>query len=354
MRLVLGCRRAYAARGLTLAFVLAGVATGAAGSAAAASPTPVLGVSVVAQRVGGKVKIERPGMTHFVKLGAAPVIVPVGSSISTSAGTVQLTAASVGGAAPVAALFYKGTFAISSQSTTTGVATLTLDGPLAACPPSGTTRASGTIKAVQSHPRKPPAKPPTQRSLWGNGGAGHFQTKGNYAAATVLGTVWLTTDSCTATAVGVAEGSVSVTDLVTNSSATVTADQALTVASSGTTSTGSFSGPTTPPTWGHAITISSSSSKVKLGSRYTLTATGTASGAGTAYIYENVGTPCSTTLAAEQKNSRAFKFNSTTISAAGAFSLSAAALAQHTGTKYYCGYLTNPAAYAQVVVTVHS
>ncbi len=341
-------------REVTLLLAVAGIAAGAAGSAAAASPTPVLGVSVVAQRVGGKVKIERPGMTHFVKLGAAPVVLPVGSSVSTSSGTVQLTAASIGGAAPVSALFYKGTFAISSQSATTGVATLTLDEPLAACPPSATTRASGTTKAARSPAHKPPAKPPTQRSLWGNGGAGHFQTKGNYAAATVLGTVWLTTDSCTATAVGVAEGSVSVTDLVTSSSATVTADQALTVASNGTTSTASFSGPTTPPTWGHAITISSSSKTVKLGSRYTLTATGTASGAGTAYIYENVGAPCSTTLAAEQKNSRAFQFNSKAISAAGAFSLSAPALAKHTGTKYYCGYLTNPAAYTQVVVTVHS
>jgi len=292
-------------------------------------------------------------MTHFVKLGAAPVTLPVGSSVSTNAGTVQLTAASVGGAAPVSALFYKGTFAIS-QSATTGVATLTLDGPLAPCPPSGTTGSSGTTKAARSPAHKPPAKPPTQRSLWGNGGAGHFQTKGNYAAATVLGTVWLTTDSCTSTAVGVAEGSVSVTNLVTSSSATVTADEALTVASSGTTSTAPFSGPTAPPTWGHAITISSSSNSVKLGSRYTLTATGTASGAGTAYIYENVGTPCSTTLAAEQKNSKAFQFNSKTISAAGAFSLSAPALAKHTGTKYYCGYLTNPAAYAQVVVTVYS
>jgi hypothetical protein len=68
---------------------------------------------------------------------------------------VQLTAASAGGAAPVSALFYKGTFAISSQSTTTGVATLTLDGPLAACPPSGTTGASGTTKAARSHAHKP-------------------------------------------------------------------------------------------------------------------------------------------------------------------------------------------------------
>jgi hypothetical protein len=142
-------------RRVTLLLVVAGIAAGAAGSAAAASPTPVLGVSVVAQRVAGKVKIERPGMKHFVKLGAAPVTLPVGSSVLTNSGTVQLTAASAGGAAPVSALFYKGTFAISSQSTTTGVATRTLHGPLAACPPSGTTGASGTTKAARSHAHKP-------------------------------------------------------------------------------------------------------------------------------------------------------------------------------------------------------
>jgi hypothetical protein len=336
-----------------LALVLASVVCAAAGSAAAAPASPVLGVSAVVHRIGGRVTVERPGSRRFVKLGATATTIPFGSTISTAAGTVQVTIASPGGAAPVSALFYSGQFAIT-QDTTTGVATLTLNGPLVACPASGATGASAATKSLRAAGRKPKARPakPTQRSLWGNGGAGHFQTKGNYAAATVLGTVWLTTDSCTATQVGVAEGSVSVTNLVTSTSQTVTTNQAFNVASSGTTSTTSFAGPTTPPNWNRVLNIRSSSTSVKLGSPYTLTATGNALGPGSGYIYENVGSPCSTTLAAEQVNSVAFLFTSKTFTTAGPFTLTAPAVAQHTGTKYYCAYLTNPAVYAQVVVTV--
>jgi hypothetical protein len=316
-----------------------GLAAVAASSAAGTTPTPVLGQSAVIQRIAGKVTFARAGSTHFAKLGSNPTTIPFGTTIAAARGTVQVTIASSSG--PVSALFYSGQFAITQAPT--GIATLTLNGPLETCPASSGATAA-RLAAAKSAPQK--------RSLWGNGGAGHFQTKGNYAAATVLGTVWLTTDSCASTVVGVAEGSVSVSDLVTNSTQTVTSDQAETVASAGTTSVAPFSGPTTPPSFGNPVSISSSSTAVKLGSPYTLTATGVASGPGTAYIYENVGSPCSKTLAAERKNSVAFEFNSESITAAGAFTLSAPALAQHTGTKYYCAYLTDPAAYAQVIVQV--
>ena len=323
------------------------VPAAAASATASAPPTPVLGQSAVIQLVGGHVSFKQPGSSHSTKLRGQPATVPIGTTISAATGTVQITIASIGGAAPVSALFYKGQFAIA-QSPTTGVATLTLNGPLVKCPQTGSTRASGATKGRRGSSHKPPAAP-SKRTLWGDGGAGHFQTQGNYAAATVLGTVWLTTDSCAATVVGVAEGSVSVTDLVTNTSQTVTTDQALNVASSGTSSTAPFSGPATPPSW---LSVVSSSNAVKLGTPYKLTATGTASGAGSAYIYENVGKPCSTTLAAETANRVAHAFGTKTLTAAGPFTLSANALAQHTGTKYYCAYLTNPAAYAQVVVKV--
>ncbi len=60
------------------------------------------------------------------------------------------------------------------------------------------------------------------RSLWGNG-HGSFTTKGRYAAATVRGTVWHTSDRCDGTNVTVAEGSISVLDLVTNQTIIVNA-----------------------------------------------------------------------------------------------------------------------------------
>ena len=156
-------------------------------SASGATPAPVLGASAVIQRISGHVRFKPAGSRHFATLGSTPTKVAFGTAIAAPKGTVQITIASSAGA--VSALFYSGQFAISQAAS--GIATLTLNGPLQKCPPSG---ATGTTGATTNAARQKPA--PQQRSLWGNGGAGHFQTKGNYAAATVLGTVWLTTDSC--------------------------------------------------------------------------------------------------------------------------------------------------------------
>jgi hypothetical protein len=52
----------------------------------------------------------------------------------------------------------------------------------------------------------------TVRQLWGNG-KGRFRTRGRYAAATVRGTNWLTTDRCDGTRVRVVRGVVQVDDL---------------------------------------------------------------------------------------------------------------------------------------------
>jgi hypothetical protein len=312
----------------------------AATSSPAAAPTPVLGQSAVMSTVHGHVSIERAGSSKFAALGSAPTLVPFGAIVNADHGRVQVTIATATAGSTSTALFYSGEFEIAQPSS--GIAELTLNGPLKPCTTAG-------ARIASSHKSVARPKPSKSRSLWGDGGSGQFTTKGNYAAATVLGTVWLTTDSCTGTVVGVAEGTVSVTNLVTNAASSVTTGQALTVQSSGTSSVAPFSGAAAN---GYAITIAASRNKVKLGDPYSLTATGTAGASATAYIYENVGTPCDATLASEQADKVAHLFKSTTLSAAGPFSLTAPALAQHTGTKYYCGYLTNPAAYAQVVVKV--
>jgi hypothetical protein len=54
---------------------------------------------------------------------------------------------------------------------------------------------------------------PKTRKLWGDG-KGKFRTKGRYAAATVRGTKWLISDTCTSTTTRVTQGSVSVRDEV--------------------------------------------------------------------------------------------------------------------------------------------
>jgi hypothetical protein len=341
-------RLARAGLALAAALVLASVAEA---SSPASTTTPVLGQSALVSSVRGHVTIKRPGAAKFVALGSTAAAVPFGTTIDASRGTVQVTIATTAPGAPATALFYSGEFQITQAAT--GIAELTLNGPLQPCTPTAAKRTAGAVLArrVLRAAKKPvsPAKRPKTRSLWGDGGSGQFTTKGNYAAATVLGTFWLTTDSCTSTVVSVAEGTVSVANLITNTSTSVTTGQDLTVQSSGASTVGAFSGAAAN---GYAVTIAASSRAVKFGKRYSLTATGTAGGSGTAYIYENVGAPCSPTLAAEQTNTVAHQFGSKTISAPGPFSLTVPALAKHTGTKYYCAYLTNPAAYAQVTVKV--
>jgi hypothetical protein len=60
------------------------------------------------------------------------------------------------------------------------------------------------------------------RSLWGNG-TGQFTTKGRYAAATVRGTVWHTSDRCDGTSVEARTGVIAVLDLVTGKTIILTA-----------------------------------------------------------------------------------------------------------------------------------
>ncbi|HUB77103.1 MAG TPA: hypothetical protein VL977_08595, partial [Solirubrobacteraceae bacterium] len=114
---------------------------------------------------------------------------------------------------------------------TTGIATLKLDRRLAGCRRQRRhgTRAGRRAAARRRAPR---------RSLWGKGGDGHFETKGSYASAIVVGTVWLTSDSCSSTVVSVAEGTVLVTDLRTGATQSVTGGQAVTVTASGGSSLG--------------------------------------------------------------------------------------------------------------------
>jgi len=60
------------------------------------------------------------------------------------------------------------------------------------------------------------------RALWGNG-KGNFQTRGRFAAATVLGTHWLTDDRCDGTWTKVVAGVVQITDFVNHSTVAVPA-----------------------------------------------------------------------------------------------------------------------------------
>jgi hypothetical protein len=164
----------------------------------------VTGVNVNVAPVSGTVLVRLKGSANFTSLAALSSI-PVGSELDLTRGRVRLTSTAARGATQTA-VFYQGRAVVGQTRAATPVTTLTLSGALA-CPK-----------------RKVAAKKPPTRSLWGSG-AGHYITRGRYAAAVVRGTVWLTQDTCSGTLVRVQSGTVSVLDNVRHRTFTVHAGQ---------------------------------------------------------------------------------------------------------------------------------
>lgn len=168
--------------------------------------------------VSGRVIVTPPGKKPF-ELGVQDQSIPIGSLLDTTGGRVDLRAAPPSAAATGTARaakvqdaeFYKGKFTVRQ--------------------PAGATvtqiRLAGGSPSVCSESAKPPAE---RRALshrvlrlLGASGHGKFQTRGRYAAATVRGTIWTTTDYCDGTRVSVQRGVVSVQDFVRHTTVTVTA-----------------------------------------------------------------------------------------------------------------------------------
>jgi FG-GAP-like repeat/FG-GAP repeat len=159
-------------------------------------PTPVAGKTVNLLPVSGRVTLRRPGSKTYARLTAGAQI-PVGSSVDTRAGRVTIVAAQ-GKGKTASADFSDGLFTLTQTKGSKPLTTLTLTEKLG-CPRAG--RASAA------------ARKPKSRKLWGDG-SGSFRTRGQYSAATVRGTRWLTQDTCGATLTRVAKGVVSVRDEV--------------------------------------------------------------------------------------------------------------------------------------------
>ena len=157
-------------------------------------PTPSFHQTVVVKRVSGRIRVRRPGSKDFVELDATQSV-PLGSTVDTKAGVIQLTSLPKENGKPETAKFYDGIFKVTQKGSTTDLA---LNEALAACKK---TQASAA------------AKKPKTRKLWGDG-SGSFRTRGQYSAATVRGTKWLVQDSCAGTLTRVSKGVVSVRDLV--------------------------------------------------------------------------------------------------------------------------------------------
>jgi hypothetical protein len=155
---------------------------------------PVFHKTVVARVVSGKVRVRRPGSSQFVELSGSDGI-PLGSTVDTTSGVVEITSVPKAGGTPQSGRFYEGVFKVTQVGSITNLA---LTEPLASCRGGG--RAAATSKKRKRH-------------LWGDG-KGSFRTNGKYSSATVRGTKWFVEDSCAGTLTRVVRGSVTVRDRV--------------------------------------------------------------------------------------------------------------------------------------------
>ncbi len=138
-------------------------------------------------------RFRKPGAKAFTVLGAADQALPLGSTLDTTHGVMELSSVPTAGAATQTARFYDGQFKVTQPG---GVTQLALNQPLASC-----------------HGASAAAKKPQTRKLWGSG-KGSFRVGGQYSSATVRGTKWLVQDSCAGTLTRVVSGVVKVSDTV--------------------------------------------------------------------------------------------------------------------------------------------
>jgi hypothetical protein len=146
---------------------------------------PRLGRTVVTLTVSGRVSVEVRGAHRFVTL-TVPRSIPVGSTVDASRGVVKLVTAQIVPGATQHGLFDGGAFVVTQDGT--GLATLRLvsgSRAFAVCGRGENAHAAATSGRVL-------------RLLHGSA-HGSFRTRGRYAAATVRGTQWTTSDSCVGT-----------------------------------------------------------------------------------------------------------------------------------------------------------
>lgn len=168
---------------------------------AAGGPVPAFHKTVVAGLVSGTIRFRLPGARTFVPLGPDTAL-PLGSTLDTSHGVMELTSIPRPGGQAQTARFYSGTFKVTQ--------------------PGGITQAALTTHLACGHGAVAAAKKPRTRRLWGNG-KGAFRIKGQYSSATVRGTKWLVQDTCAGTLTRVVRGVVRVRDTVRHKTVVVRA-----------------------------------------------------------------------------------------------------------------------------------
>ncbi len=157
----------------------------------------------------GMVKVKKPGSKSW---GAVPLsgVMPVGSVIDATNGKVRLVSGLPGGHTQ-AATFWGGVFQVGQSSS--GMTDIHLRGAM----PKGC--AARGLRAGASRKRR-------RRGLWASDNHGRYRTHGRNSVATVRGTTWRTTETCSGTLTFVREGAVSVRDRHRHRTVTVRAGHA--------------------------------------------------------------------------------------------------------------------------------
>jgi len=156
---------------------------------AQARAVPVLARSVLVRRVSGVVRVEPRGSHVFTVLSGEAPRIAVGSTVDTSHGKVELvTAATAPGATQYG--FFDGAEFVVTQAPS-GFTTLDLVGG-----------ESDTVCGRRSHAAHASSVSSRVLRLLHASAHGKFTTRGHYAAATVLGTQWTTSDTCQGTSIG--------------------------------------------------------------------------------------------------------------------------------------------------------
>lgn len=156
--------------------------------------TPVLGKTTDVSNTSGTVLVKLPGSNKFVPISSSQPT-PLGAVINATRGTVTVTFALPNGQKTTSS-FWGGDFTLS-QNRAGAVNASLVGGSFSGCPKPRKKSGRTLGHAAKAKP-KPKSKSTTVRSLWSKA-TGKYTTQGQYGAAAVLGTEWLTRDQCDGT-----------------------------------------------------------------------------------------------------------------------------------------------------------
>jgi hypothetical protein len=161
---------------------------------------PEHGVHLLGETTEGTVKFKPPGAQGFTTVSGV-VVIPVGSIINARKGTILLTAATgeLGNRDPDNSTeFFDGLFKIKQGTATDAPAIAKLLGKLRCGGKKDGPSASAAGPVAEAAGRR-------RRRLWGRG-SGSYATRGGGGTGSVVGTTWLTKDTCNGTFWKVTEG----------------------------------------------------------------------------------------------------------------------------------------------------